>query len=94
MSFTRKRKIAPLIVVLVFVFGMIIGTGMVRYSQAANETYDNLKTFSEVLSIIQKNYVEEVKPKDTDLRGHKGHGGRPRPAQLLYDAGGIQGDAG
>jgi carboxyl-terminal processing protease len=63
MSFTRKRKIAPLIVVLVFVLGMIIGTGMVRYSQAANETYDNLKTFSEVLSIIQKNYVEEVKPK-------------------------------
>ncbi|MGC2423140.1 MAG: S41 family peptidase [Nitrospirota bacterium] len=72
MSFTRKRKIAPLIVILVFVFGMIIGTGMVRYSQAANETYDNLKTFSEVLSIIQKNYVEEVKPKELIYGAIKG----------------------
>lgn len=72
MSFIRKRKIAPLIVVLVFALGMIIGTGMVRYSQAANETYDNLKTFSEVLSIIQKNYVEEVKPKDLIYGAIKG----------------------
>ena len=72
MSFTRKRKIAPLIVVLVFVLGMIIGTGMVRYSQADNETYDNLKTFSEVLSLVQKNYVEEVNPKELIYGAIKG----------------------
>ncbi len=72
MSFIRKRKIAPLIIILVFVLGMIIGTGMVRYSQAANGTYDNLKTFTEVLSIIQKDYVKPVNTKDLVYGAIKG----------------------
>ncbi len=72
MSFTSKKKIAPLIIALVFVLGMIIGTGMVRYSQAANGTYDNLKTFTEVLSIIQKDYVKPVNTKDLVYGAIKG----------------------
>ncbi|HLB25779.1 MAG TPA: S41 family peptidase [Nitrospirota bacterium] len=68
----KMKKTAPFIVALVFVLGVIVGTGMVRYSQADNETYDNLKTFSEVLSLVQKNYVEEVKPKDLIYGAIKG----------------------
>src|SRR5512135_1614795 len=73
MSFSRiTKKRASLLVVLVFVLGVIIGTGMVRYSQAENDTYDNLKTFSEVLSLVQKNYVEEVSSKDLIYGAIKG----------------------
>jgi len=73
MSFGQKtKKSAPIIVVIVFVLGVIIGTGMVRYSHADNDTYDNLKTFSEVLSLVQKNYVEEVSSKDLIYGAIKG----------------------
>jgi len=63
MSFPRLKKTAPFFIALVFAMGVFMGTVMVRYSQADNETYDNLKVFSEVLSLVQKNYVEEVDPK-------------------------------
>jgi carboxyl-terminal processing protease len=43
--------------------GFLIGKGWDR-AVLATETYEELKTFSEVLSHVQKHYVEEVKPKD------------------------------
>jgi len=63
MSFDRFKKTAPLVVVAVFVLGIFMGMVMAPYSQADTDTYDNLKVFSEVLSIVQKNYVEEVDAK-------------------------------
>jgi len=58
----RSWYLGPLVVVTLFV-GVLIGKGWERTGHAT-ETYEELKTFSEVLSQIQKHYVEEVKPKD------------------------------
>lgn len=51
------------IVAVALLFGVMIGKGWERTGHAT-ETYEELKTFSEVLTQIQKHYVEDVKPKD------------------------------
>src|SRR5437867_12715398 len=43
--------------------GVLIGKGWDR-GVLATETYEELKTFTEVLTLVQKHYVEEVKTKD------------------------------
>ena len=58
----RSWYLGPLIVVTLIV-GVFIGKGWERTGHAT-ETYEELKTFSEVLTQIQKHYVEEVKPKE------------------------------
>jgi carboxyl-terminal processing protease len=45
------------------VLGVLIGKGWDR-AVLATETYEELKTFTEVLAHIQKHYVEEIKTKD------------------------------
>jgi carboxyl-terminal processing protease len=62
------------IVVLIFtvaVTGILIGRWTVS-SVDAQEGYEELRTFSEVLSIVRKNYVEEVKQKDLVYGAIKG----------------------
>ncbi|MCX8027741.1 MAG: S41 family peptidase [Thermodesulfovibrionales bacterium] len=61
-----KRKIVALSVSTLFAIGIIIyavwaATGVSAQSQSA---YEDLKIFTEVLSLIKKNYVEDVKTKD------------------------------
>ena len=51
------------IVAVALLLGVMIGKGWERTGHAT-ETYEELKTFSEVLTQIQKHYVDEVKPKD------------------------------
>ena len=51
------------VVVVALLLGVLIGKGWERTGHAT-ETYEELKTFSEVLTQIQKHYVEEAKPKD------------------------------
>lgn len=61
----RQRRgwyLGPVIVVALLL-GVLIGKGWERTGHAT-ETYEELKTFSEVLTQIQKHYVEDVKPKD------------------------------
>jgi carboxyl-terminal processing protease len=48
---------------LALLFGVVIGKGWERTGHAT-ETYEELKTFSEVLTQVQKNYVDETKVKD------------------------------
>jgi carboxyl-terminal processing protease len=52
-----------LILALTLLIGFLIGKGWERTVQAT-ETYEELKVFSEVLTQIQKHYVEEAKVKD------------------------------
>lgn len=54
--------IGPMIA-LALLGGVVIGKGWERTGHAS-ETYEELKTFSEVLNQVQKHYVEETKPKD------------------------------
>jgi carboxyl-terminal processing protease len=48
---------------LILLMGVLIGKGWDR-AVLAGETYEELKTFTEVLAHVQKHYVEEVKSKD------------------------------
>ena len=61
----RQRRVwlvGPLLVLMLLV-GVLIGKGWER-TVHATETYEDLKTFSEVLTQIQKHYVEDAKIKD------------------------------
>lgn len=58
----RYWMFGPMVVVAL-VFGVLIGKGWERTGHAT-ESYEELKTFSEVLSQVQRNYVEETKVKD------------------------------
>jgi carboxyl-terminal processing protease len=50
-------------IALALLCGVLIGKGWERTGHAS-ETYEELKTFSEVLNQVQKHYVDETKPKD------------------------------
>ena len=62
----QKTLVGVTIVLLITVFttGMMVGKGLRDAFSAETETYEELKIFAEVLSLIQKNYVEESKGKD------------------------------
>lgn len=61
---TRTLKIGFL-VFLVFILGVLIGLGKShKVSALTNSIYEELKLFSEVIGVIQKEYVEEKKPKE------------------------------
>jgi carboxyl-terminal processing protease len=65
-------KIA-LLMLMVFVLGVTVGVGRSRrVSALSNSTYEGLKIFSDVLNLIQKDYVEETKPKDLVYGAVKG----------------------
>lgn len=60
---TRKRKVILSIIIIAFLMVWVI----IPYSNVkarSDEIYEKLKIFSEVLSIIQKNYVEETTAED------------------------------
>ena len=54
--------LAPMVIVSL-VLGVLLGKGLERTGHAT-ETYEELKTFSEVLTQVQKSYVDETKVKD------------------------------
>ena len=53
-----------LLLIAVSVTSLTISKGSQSAQSAVNETYEDLKIFTEVLSVVEKNYVEEVKGKD------------------------------
>ncbi len=59
----RKSWVIGPMIALALLCGVVIGKGWERTGHAS-ETYEELKTFSEVLNQVQKHYVEETKPKD------------------------------
>ncbi|OGP62267.1 MAG: peptidase S41 [Deltaproteobacteria bacterium RBG_13_53_10] len=54
-----------LIILLVFIAGVAIGMAQSRkVSAVSNPLYEDLKVFTDVLGLLQKEYVEEKNPKD------------------------------
>lgn len=72
---SRKFKITiSFIFVIVFILGFLIGAhGKRTFSSTdSKEIYEYLKTFSDVIDLVKKNYVEEVKDKDIVYSAIKG----------------------
>ena len=59
----RRSWILGPMVMVALLFGVLIGKGWERTGHAT-ETYEELRTFSEVLTQVQKNYVDDTKVKD------------------------------
>lgn len=69
------NKKTVLIWILIFTVasaGILIGRLSVKNVSAEGEGYEELKTFTEVLSIVRKSYVEDVKAKDLIYGAIKG----------------------
>jgi carboxyl-terminal processing protease len=68
----RNLKIVMLIL-FVFILGVTIGLGRShKVSALSNSTYEELKVFTDVLSLLQKEYVEEKDSKDLIYGAIKG----------------------
>src|SRR5207247_9733612 len=57
---------------LLLVLTLSLGGGVASKSQDPSATYENLKLFTEVLSIVQNQYVDEVPSKDLIYSAIKG----------------------
>jgi carboxyl-terminal processing protease len=61
--FTNKKTV--FLILLGFVFGLLVGGLYVHnVSALTNKTYEKLKVFTDVLEIVKRSYVEEVKTED------------------------------
>jgi len=59
----RNLKIIS-VILLVFLLGVTVGLGRFhKVSAVSNTTYEDLKVFTDVISLLQKEYVEETKSK-------------------------------
>jgi len=68
----RNLKIV-LLILLVFILGITIGLGRShKVSALSNSTYEELKVFTDVLGLLQKEYVEEKSSKDLIYGAIKG----------------------
>jgi carboxyl-terminal processing protease len=57
-----RKWIAPLLVILVFTTGVLVGDLVTnRHSAQADVAYGKLRVFGDILSVIQSSYVEEPK---------------------------------
>lgn len=62
-----------LVVFAVFLAGVLVGSGQSqKVSAVSNSTYEDLKVFTDVIGLIQKDYVEETKSKDLIYGAIKG----------------------
>ena len=68
----RHVKKVVMISALLLVLTLSLGGGVASKSNDSAATYENLKLFTEVLSIIQSQYVDEVPPKDVIYNAIKG----------------------
>ncbi|MDA8105828.1 MAG: S41 family peptidase [Nitrospiraceae bacterium] len=70
----KGKKIAVVVMLVVFtaVLGISVGRMSVTSVSAAGEGYEELKTFTEVLSMVKKYYVEEVSTKNLVYSAIKG----------------------
>src|SRR5512146_2221184 len=68
----KKTTLMLLLVIMVAAVSVSIGRYSVTSVSAAGEGYEELKSFTEVMSMVRKYYVEEVKTKDLIYGAIKG----------------------
>ena len=65
----NKRLILTWVIILAIALsGVFIGRLSIGSMRAEGEDYEYLKVFTEVLSLVKKNYVEEIKTKDLKIQ--------------------------
>ncbi|OGW41377.1 MAG: peptidase S41 [Nitrospirae bacterium RBG_13_39_12] len=70
---TKKRLILTIILIFtVASAGILIGRWTIQAAVAEVEGYEELKVFTEALSLVRKNYVEDIQPKDLIYSAIKG----------------------
>lgn len=69
---SRKKKILVVVLILTVMAGGIAGRWLLGSVNAEVEGYESVKVFTEVLSLVKKNYVEDVKTKDLIYGAIKG----------------------
>ena len=70
---TKLKRNAKLWLILIAVLFWLAGSGFYRdLSASSDETYKGLKIFSDVIELIEKNYVDEVDSKETILKAIHG----------------------
>ena len=73
MSKNMKSISFAALLIIIALISIFIGRGLESGKVfAIGESYDELKVFAEVLSLVQKNYVEETKTKDLVYGAIKG----------------------
>ncbi|HSQ87092.1 MAG TPA: S41 family peptidase [Desulfobacterales bacterium] len=88
MNLKRKRHIKLWLVLLIAVIFWTVGSGFYRNLSADNaETYKGLKLFSDVIELVEDNYVDPVDPKELIEKGIQGmvHSLDPHSALLSPD---------
>src|SRR5882672_9896154 len=70
-SFRHVKK-AVMVAAVLLLLTLSLGGGVASKSNDQAATYENLRLFTEVLSIIQSQYVDEVPPKDLIYSAIKG----------------------
>src|SRR5574339_659432 len=68
----RHMKKVVMISALLLILTLSLGGGVASKSNDPSATYDHLRLFTEVLSIVQSQYVDEVPPKDIVYNAIKG----------------------
>jgi carboxyl-terminal processing protease len=68
----KKTIVAFCVIVMVLTFILLTDADRFGISAQTKETYENLKIFSDVMTIIQKNYVDQVDVKDLIYNSIKG----------------------
>jgi carboxyl-terminal processing protease len=63
MSRSFRGKHVLLTVLLLVTASLLIGAGMAKRVLARGDDYENLRIFTEILSLVQSNYVEDVESK-------------------------------
>jgi len=69
---SKRTALIWILILLVATTGILIGRLTVTSVSAEGESYEELKTFTEVMSMVKKHYVEEVKSKDLVYGAIKG----------------------
>ncbi len=69
---SKRTVLIWILILLVATTGILIGRLTVTSVSAEGEGYEELKTFTEVMSMVKKHYVEEVKSKDLVYGAIKG----------------------
>ena len=68
----RHMKKVVMVSALLLILTLSLGGGVASKGNDTAATYENLRLFTEVLSIVQNQYVDEVPPKDLIYNAIKG----------------------